>query len=608
MKKLAFGIDLGTTNSCIATVLPGSESSTVIPVAGNKIVPSCVLFHPDGTTTVGKEAYKRRHRSDVVYSAKRYMGTDHVFHLTLDDGSTKDVTPVDVAAEVLKYIADNVPSMYGKVEDVVITVPAYFTSEQRKATAEAGARAGLNVLRIINEPTAAAMTYGVNHKQENDTLECIIVDVGGGTTDITKVVIGYVDEINPILEGVVEKGYNFTTLSTGGNNFLGGDDFDNLIFEQFKASAMKLYPDLTEEHFKEKEKVYLLEVENAKIDILSRVAIGVAPEALKIQFAIKDDGITKEDDVRTIVLETDIIMNAFTPFFSDILECIKECAYNKETESLEIPKVCIPVGGSTKNPFLKLALQQLYADSTGSSLDLIIPSNEFADESVAQGAGLYANACINPEESNIRIREVNPIPVGIGYWDDTMNQEMFSPIIPKDSLLPVVEVRSVSTSFDNQTEIMFPFYQGTSEIVKYNKSLGNLIVPNIKPAPAGEESVLLQISIDINGVIDVVGKYGDELYELQFDSVLGVTDTAQSLSPMHKLLLQRVTKALEYYQSIGAEEELAVVRDYNLGDPLPECISRDAVAIRTYFEEKVSNAVLDTVEGTSFFDETDEDE
>lgn len=608
MKKLAFGIDLGTTNSCIAVQLPGRESSTVIPVLGSKIIPSCVKYNTDGTTTVGHTAYLQRHKDDVVYSAKRFMGTNKIFEVKLEDGTTKSVTPVDVATEVLKHIVTHVPPSYGKVEDVVITVPAYFNSEQRKATAEAGKRAGLNVLRIINEPTAAALTYGVNHKNENNIIRSMIIDVGGGTTDITIMEFGYVPKVHTMLNGIIEKGYNFKTVSTGGDNFLGGDDFDKNIFEIFKKEAIQCFPDLTPEHFEENEKVYIKELEVLKKNLLGQVAMGVSPDALAAQVVIYDENVDDRLKARYVTLTINDFVDAFYPFFENIKECINECRRNPETDELsEMPDKCILVGGSTKNPFFNLLLKQMYNEEMGDDIDLIIPSNEFADESVAQGAALYASACLNPEESSIRIKEVNPIPVGVGYWDNTFQEERMAIIVNKDEILPVSHSKYYETLYDNQETINFPIYQGTSPSVRFNTLLGNLEIKDIEPAPAGKEVVGVNFFIDINGIISVEGIYKDKKYSLTLDSVLGVD--AKSISPMDKLLLQRVEKALEYYNYVEDEAKISILQNYGVGDKLPDFVLADTKLINEYHISKIQSQLaedLADIEESSSSDSSDE--
>ena len=572
-KKIVFGIDLGTTNSALAACI--GERPEIVHVAGQRTVPSCIAYLKDGTKIVGSEAYAIRDQSNIIYSSKRFMGSSHKFKLTLEDDSKIEVTPVEAATEVLKYIKDNVDANYGKVEDVVITVPAYFNSAQRQDTLKAAKEAGINCLKIINEPTAASLVYGSEHKDSSDINQYIVIDIGGGTTDITVINMCYVKEVHKLLEGIIEPGYNFDIVSTGGNNCLGGDDYDAYIFEHIKKEIMAKCPNVTEKIIEKEKQSIIFSLEKFKKHVFDENTI----LGLKI-----DHGDENETEV---YVKYEDYVKGFQPFWEDILKCVYECV-----GSNPLPKHCILVGGSTKNPLITEYLEKLYKSRYGSTIDLIIPDNSFADESVALGAAIYA-ASITGNRNDIRVKEVNPLPIGIECAEKIGNDieyGIFQPIISKDTALPVSRVANFITASDNQTKAIIKVYQGTSHYTKLNQFIGELVIDDIKPAPAGEETYSLNINISFDGLVSVKAYYNDKVYETTLKNILGETKT---LSAMEKMMLKTVTRGIPYYESVGDVEKCEILDSWQVGNELPEFLAKDAGLINEYYINKSTNRAAD---------------
>lgn len=587
--KYVFGIDLGTTNSALACYTGGIPETVL--VQGGRTIPSVVWFHPDGTTTVGSAAYARKGQPDVVYSSKRDMGTDTVYHLTLSDGSTKDVTPIDVAAEVLKAIVRDADPMYGKVEEAVVTVPAYFNDKQRTATRKAVELAGIKLINMINEPTAAALAYGVN-KTDNCSEVVIVTDIGGGTTDITLMCISNFkteDDIPLSLQGVIKPGLTFDVLSTGGNNRLGGDDYDEFIITDTKKRLIREYSEKEKkEHTGDDSKFIRENFSVAKykhlVELWKKMEDSVAMNVT----------CTAGSDKRIYSICDEDKLTGFIEFWKRIDSCIEDTMNVYETNvdtgvkefvgRYSDPSICIPVGGSTKNPLLLKALEQKFSKS-----GMTIPNALFADEAIALGAAINA-AITKGIESRITLKEINPLPIGIETVSERNGKQVdgvFAPIIPKDVTIPIRRIVEYSTSFDNQTEIVVKVYQGLSSFVANNQFLGTFSVPDLPAKPAEEVVIQLIFEVDINGQLSVTATYEGESKQVKFNSVLNSATREYSRADENNM--KYLLSVKDYMESIGYvdNEDYSAVSNWVPGNPFPKYAIEHRKEITKFVQEKI---------------------
>lgn len=581
MSKYAFGIDLGTTNSALA-MNAGGVSETV-PIFGHNTIPSVVWYRADGSVIVGREAYKRKHQKDVVYSSKRDMGSNTVYHLELEDGSTKDVTPVDVASEVLKAIVKGADPMYGEVDEVVITVPAYFNDSQRIATRQAAEKAGLKVLGMINEPTAAALAYGIN-QQKNTASNVLVVDVGGGTTDITLMNITNYDSEEDIpepLRDFIKPGLTFDVIATGGNNRLGGDDYDEHILESGKVRLIRENNEKRKVIKQDKKNINkkLLE-ENTALTKYYRECL--TPERFKPDIELwkklESDGISIDDIKysRNFSLKTEDKIDGFKKFWKPINDCIENTLNYKTLDEngedkligrYSDPQVCIPVGGSTKNPWLLASIQKKF-ENTG----MEIPNSTFADEAIALGAAVKS-AMIKGINTNITLKEINPIPIGIetvGERNGKIIEGAFYPIIHKDVTIPIRQSIFYSTYLDGQTEITVNIYQGTSSIAKNNNYLGTLVIKDLPAKPAGEVITEIFLEVDINGMLTVTAMYNGEIQTANFNSILNAA--TREYTPAEERTMKFMLSVKDYMENVGdtEHEDYLAICNWVPGNSIPK--------------------------------------
>lgn len=590
--KYAFGIDLGTTNSALAFYAGGVPETVMID--GAKTMPSVVWYHPDGTTTVGSVAYDRKGAKDVVYSSKRDMGTDTVYHLVLEDGSEKDVTPIDVATEVLKAIISKADKRYGVINEATITVPAYFNQKQRTATRIAAERAGLKVVSIINEPTAAALAYGVN-RELNTVNTILVVDVGGGTTDVTLINVSNYendDKVPKCLRGLIKSGLDFDIISTGGNNHLGGDDYDNSIIDFAKQRLInksdkdnKLY--LTK-NFTHNRYRHLVEMWKQKYPITQ-----LSVTCTDIESGEKRNYVFEEDDCK----------RAFEVFWNTINKCIDDTMIIRKDDGSEMvysdPIVCIPVGGSTKNPMLLEAIKKRF-----SSTDIQIPSPVFADESIALGASV-ACAIAKGSVTDISFKEVNPIPIGISATKkdgNTLINGCFAQVIGKDVPLPVSKTFGYATAVDNQEVLSIKVYQGFSSFVSGNELLGTLIVEDLPQGKAGEVEIEITFDVSVDGILTVTAKSGDKVLSAKMNSVLN--SASRTYTPMEERALQYMKTVRIYMEAVGdvGDKDYNAVCNWLPGDAYPEY----SIKYRKEISNFVRHKIVETK--TSVFDDDNDDE
>ena len=456
------GIDLGTTNSCVA-VMENGEPVVIANAEGSRTTPSVVAFQKDGQRLVGQVA-KRQAVSNpdrTVSSIKRHMGEN--YKVTID---AKDYTPQEISAMILSKLKKDAESyLGGTVTDAVITVPAYFSDSQRQATKDAGKIAGLNVLRIINEPTAAALSYGLD--KEGKTQKVIIYDLGGGTFDVSIMEIG---------DGV------FEVLATHGNNKLGGDDFDNRIMqylvEQFKQKeGLDLSNDkLAMQRLKEA-------AEKAKIELS-----GMTSTNVNLPFITADATGPKHLDV-------DLTKQKFDALTADLVQAtikpLQDAMSDAKLSYSDIDKVIL-VGGSTRIPAVVDEVRKVTGKEPFKGIN--------PDECVAIGAAIQGGV-LSGEVKDVLLLDVTPLSLGI----ETLGG-ICTKLIERNTTIPVKKSQVFSTAADNQPQVDIHILQGEREFAKDNKTLGRFELTGIAPAPRGVPQIEVTFDIDANGIVNVSAK------------------------------------------------------------------------------------------------------
>ena len=455
------GIDLGTTNSCVAFMENGDP--TVIPNAeGGRTTPSVVAFTKEGERIVGAAAKRQAvtNSARTIASIKREMGTDNRVKI---DG--KSFTPQEISAIILQKLKKDAESYLGEsVTDAVITVPAYFSDGQRQATKDAGKIAGLNVLRIINEPTAAALAYGMD---KGGSQKIMVFDLGGGTFDVS-----ILDINNEVIE----------VLATAGNNRLGGDDFDNCIVTYLA------------EEFKKKERIDLTKDETAMSRIReaaekAKIELSSATTAsINLPFLTSDKNGAKH-------LEMTLTRAKFDELTARLVEAtmdpVRQAMSDAGLKPADLNRVLL-VGGSTRIPAVQAAVKRF----TGKE-----PSKDInPDECVAMGATLQGGV-LQGEVKGLLLLDVTPLSLGI----ETMG-DVFSRIIDRNTTLPVQRSQVFTTAASFQTSVDIHVLQGEREIASCNKTLGRFRLGGIRRAPRGVPQIEVTFSIDANGIVNVAAK------------------------------------------------------------------------------------------------------
>ena len=459
MSKI-IGIDLGTTNSCVA-VLEGGEAHVIPNPEGGRTTPSVVAYKK-GERIVGDAAKRQAITNpNTVSSIKRLMGTSKKVEL---DG--KKYTPEEVSAMILSYMKDYAESYLGeKVKKAVITVPAYFNDSQRQATKNAGKIAGLEVERIINEPTAAALAYGLDKQDKTHTV--LVYDLGGGTFDVSVLELG---------DGV------FEVKGTGGNNHLGGDDFDERIMD-YLIKEFKKENDI--DLSKDKMAMQRLKevAEKAKKDLSGMTTTQVSAPFI----SQGEDGPLHLDVTLTRAKFEDLIRDLVESTIKPVREAMKEAKVKKD----DIDKVLL-VGGSTRIPMV----QELIKEELGKE-----PSREVnPDEVVAMGAAIQGGV-LTGDVNDIVLLDVTPLSLGL----ETLGGVMTT-LIPKNTTIPTCKKQIFSTAADNQPAVDIHVLQGERPMAADNKTLGNFQLTGIPAAPRGVPQIEVSFDIDANGIVNVKAK------------------------------------------------------------------------------------------------------
>lgn len=474
VNEVIVGIDLGTTNSLVAYIKDGVPIAIKDANGKHTLVPSIVHFAENQSIVVGEAAKEKliSDPSNTIYSVKRLMGksykdvaemqgyfgyqvidedTDSLVKIRVKD---KFYTPIELSAKILEELKHRAEKELGvSIQKAVVTVPAYFNDSQRQATRDAGKLAGLDVLRIVNEPTAASLAYGID-KQATDNQVIAVYDLGGGTFDIS---------ILQIQDGI------FEVLSTNGNTFLGGDDFDRAIIDFWFSNALEKV-DKSDSSLMQ---AIRLEAEKAKKqlsqnDVFESELNGIALKITKEEF---------EDSIQSLVNQT--------------ISCCKSALSDANLTTAQIDHI-IMVGGSTRVPLVKKSVSEFFGKEVNDKLN--------PDEVVALGAAIQADVLAG-NQKDILLIDVTPLSLGIETVGALMDV-----IIPRNSKIPIAMARQYTTSIDGQKNLKVAVYQGERDVVSHNRKLGEFVLKGIPPMPAGLPKIEVKFVLNADGILKVKAK------------------------------------------------------------------------------------------------------
>ena len=506
--KIVVGIDLGTTNSLVAYVPKGQEQSQIIPIRGNGIVPSIVHFDAHDVPAVGVYAKDKLlgQPERTIYSVKRLLGKNYgdiplntldIGYRIIDDSSENMVkvqvgsrfyNPIELSAEILKELKQQAEVSLGVlVEQAVITVPAYFNESQRQATRDAGKIAGLDVLRIINEPTAASLAYGIQEQSQGHVL---VYDLGGGTFDVS---------VLQIEDGV------FEVLSTHGDTYLGGDDIDRRIAEYWREQ--------TSQEINEKTPFAELRIwaEKAKIELSNN-------KNAVFEYVFESG--------MKVYLDYAVLVKIANPILEKTWNSVKKALKDAQLTPGDIQEVVL-VGGSTRFPEIQEQLTQWFAESR-------INNQINPDEVVALGAAIEADVLAG-NRSDVLLLDVTPLSLGIETAGGLMDV-----LIPRNSKIPVRVGREYTTSVDGQVNLKVSVFQGERELVAENRQLGSFILEGIPSMPAGMPKIEIQFALNADGMLQVQAKElrSGVVQKVEIQPSYGLTD-----AQVEEMLLSGLTNA-----------------------------------------------------------------